>query len=75
MNTARKCFCLVAGSLLLVGCASSGTAQMAPGARNLDSEYDIAYMAAVERASEGAGVEVIWINPPAKRDRDDRGDR
>ncbi len=75
MNTARKCTSLVVGSLLLVGCASSGTAQLDPGARHRDSGYDVAYMAAVERASESSGVEVIWINPPVKRDRSDRGDR
>ncbi len=72
MNTARKCLSLVVGSLLLVGCASTGTAQLDPGSRNLESAYDIAYMAAVERASENSGVEVIWINPPQARERDER---
>lgn len=72
MNTARKCMSLVVGSLLLVGCASSGTAQLNPGTRHRDAGYDVAYMAAVEKASENSGVEVIWINPPVKRDRGDR---
>lgn len=76
MNTACKCFSLVVGSLLLIGCASTGTADLAahPSARDPGFEYDHDYMAAIEEASKSAGVDVVWVNPPRKRDRD-RDDR
>jgi hypothetical protein len=71
MNTACKCTSLVVGSLLLIGCASTGTAQMAPdSARDPAFSYDRDYMAAVEKASKAAGVDVVWVNPPRNRDRD-----
>ena len=70
MNTACKCISLVVGSLLLVGCASTGTAQAPASARDPAFDYDRDYMAAVEKASKSAGVDVVWVNPPRNRDRD-----
>lgn len=73
MNAARKCFSLVVASLLLAGCASTGTADLAarPSARDPGFDYDHDYMMTVEKASKSAGVDVVWVNPPRNRDRDD----
>ena len=67
MNTARKLL-LVAAVLSLSACASSGTAQN----YRLEghSEYDSAYVAAVEDTARHAPVRVrvIWVNPPKADD-------
>ena len=72
MNTASKCFCLAVCSLLLVGCASTGTAQSPASKLDPAFQYDSDYIAAVEKASRSAGVEVVWVNPPRNRDREKR---
>ena len=43
----------------LSGCAATAPAQYA-------KEVDVAKMQAVNRAAQGQGVQVVWINPPQK---------
>lgn len=69
MNTVRKCFCLVSASLLLSACATTGDPPISKQPTSL--KYDAQYMAAVEYASDQAGVEVLWINPPRNKDHDE----
>ena len=57
---------LLAGALLLVGCAN-----MAPGSTaeaQYSSDPAIAYMQRIEQTARANGVDVVWINPPARRD-------
>lgn len=51
---------LWAASVVLAGCA--GGPAVAPADDMLDRDR----MAAVERAAAGAGVRVLWVNPPRK---------
>lgn len=69
MNTVRKCFCLASASLLLSACATTGDPPVSHQPTSL--KYDSDYMAAVEHASDKAGVEVLWVNPPRNQDRED----
>lgn len=64
MNTARKSL-LLAACLLPAACASTDTASLA-GRPTIND--DKAYMAAVENAAKPAGVRVVWVNPPKRRD-------
>lgn len=65
MNTARKSLVLAAACLLPVACASTDTAGLAGKPTIHD---DAAYIAAVEKAAKPAGVRVVWVNPPKRRD-------
>ena len=69
MNTVRKCFCIGSASLLLGACATTGDPPVTK--QPTSHRYDAEYMAAVEHASDQAGVEVLWINPPRNQDRDE----
>jgi hypothetical protein len=51
----------------LSGCASTGSAAMAQGNK---IQRDRDYMAAVEHAARGRGVNVVWVNPPYERGRE-----
>lgn len=50
-------------AMLVVGCASNGSKSDVAGTRVKDQRY----IAAVEQKAEKAGVEVIWVNPPTKK--------
>lgn len=67
MNTVRKAVFVVSASLLLAACATTGDPPISKRPHAL--KYDSDYMAAVEYASDRAGVEVLWINPPRNQDR------
>lgn len=69
MNRLRKCACLASASLLLSACATTGDPPVSLQPASL--KYDAQYMAAIEHASDKAGVEVLWINPPRNQDRDE----
>ena len=69
MNTIGKYLCLVSSSLLLGACATTGDPPV--GKQSPAHQFDAEYMAAVEHASDKAGVEVLWINPPRHQDRDE----
>ena len=57
---------LIAAATVLVGCTSGASSQK----RNPDPVPALNYekMAQVERAAQGRGVRVIWINPPEARE-------
>ena len=69
MFTVRKTFCLVSASLLLGACATTGDPPISK--QPATYKYDAQYMTAVEYASDRAGVEVLWVNPPRNLDRDE----
>lgn len=69
MNTVRKCFCLASATLVLGACATTGDPPVSK--QSPSRQYDAQYMAAIEHASDKAGVEVLWINPPRHQDRDE----
>jgi hypothetical protein len=56
----RMSLVVTALSLLVPGCASMNSHQMA----TYDDGYDHAYMAQVEKAAEESGTQIIWVNPP-----------
>lgn len=63
---------LVAASVLLAGCATSGpSASVAPAAAPAASgdriEQDSAYVQRVEQIAKRRGIGVTWVNPPVKR--------
>ena len=67
--------------LLLVACAMtillpacSTTGNTLASAPRYDDGYDHAYMAKVERAAEGTGTQIIWINPPKAKKSDGHDD-
>ena len=55
----RMTFTLLAGALLLNGCASMGPN---PGLANIDTLQ----IARVEAAAKAVGVQVFWVNYPQK---------
>lgn len=65
MNTARKSLLLATACLLPAACASTDSAGLA-GKPTIDT--DQAYIAAVEQKAKPAGVRVVWVNPPKRRD-------
>ena len=67
MHTVSKCLCLASASLLLTACATVGDPPISKQSTEL--KYDSDYMASVEYASDRAGVEVLWVNPPRNKDR------
>lgn len=69
MSAFRKCACLASASLLLSACATTGDPPLSH--QPVPRQYDADYMAAVEHASDKAGVEVLWVNPPRNQDRDE----
>jgi len=64
MNTACKS-ALIAACLLPAACATTDSARLAGQASIRD---DNAYMDAVEQKAKPAGVRVVWVNPPKRRD-------
>ena len=64
MNAARKLMIFAASSLLLAGCASTGTSSVATS-QSIVVDGD--YVAAVEKKAKPAGVRVVWVNPPKRR--------
>jgi len=56
---------IVSLTLFLPACASTGNTMAA----NYNDGYDHAYMAAVEKAAEGRGTQIIWVNPPQAKGR------
>lgn len=52
-------------ALLLVA-ALSGCASMHTASSGASQETDYAFVAAINRAAQSAGVQVIWINAPRK---------
>lgn len=51
-------------ALLVAGCASNGSkSDLAQNSLGKDQRY----IAAVEAKADKAGVEVIWVNPPNKK--------
>lgn len=69
MHTVRKSLCLVSACLLLGACATTG--DPAISRQPASYKYDAQYMTAIEYASDRAGVEVLWVNPPRNLDRDE----
>jgi hypothetical protein len=58
-------FAVAVLTVSLSGCAHDSTVAVRESSQ--DSKYDTAYMARVEHASRGRGVDVKWINPPEKK--------
>ena len=69
---------VVAGAVgLVTGCAhmQGESGYVAPDATPSLQDQDALYIAKVEQIAQRRGVEVVWINPPAKghvRSRDPR---
>lgn len=59
-----KKIALVCSALLVAGCAT------APMEQVRTQQIDVDKVIAVERAAQAAGVEVIWVNPPTRRNND-----
>ena len=70
MNTVCKSVLFAALCLSLAACASTSETKAAGTVRPPGDEIDSDYVAAVERATKVAGVEVVWVNPPREKDRD-----
>lgn len=58
----------LAALVLLAGCASSGSARMQYGTASY--QVDSQYVARVEAVARARGVDVEWVNPPRRIDRD-----
>jgi hypothetical protein len=59
---------VLAGAVMLVGCASTGAslATRDPGYKRADADY----VSAVEHLALRRGVRVVWINPPYETGKD-----
>lgn len=72
MNTACKSLCFAVLSLSLAACASTSEPRAVALAPDDPDALDMNYMATVELAKKETGAEVLWVNPPRVRDRDDQ---
>jgi hypothetical protein len=55
-------------AVLLAGCASSGSARMQYGIASY--QVDRQYVARVEAVARARGVDVEWVHPPRRIDRE-----
>jgi hypothetical protein len=62
-----KVLLAIAASLALAGCATSGAAKKPTGTHRR-ADVDQEKMAQVEARAVGQGIDVIWVNPPTKKD-------
>lgn len=53
--------------VLAAALSATGCAALSPSQTTAQSDVDVAYVAAVERAAQRYGTQVVWINYPRKR--------